>query len=231
LKLSVKQVNQFRTELLKLDPPDEVLQKFDQLLSVQQQFEFEDQLEDLLKDACRVANWTKPWETSDIELTFRARLIDPGHAEHHSDVGGENSPAIEQAFRRGLDHGFHRAMQELGIDAQSSHPMALESAQIGQWRRAELQARNMTSWGSYVEPDYPCIIRTTLRRSGLKLSVRWSILSRDNRRCVVCGSSAEQGATLEVDHIISVADGGTDQPENLRTLCFDCNRGKGASSG
>jgi HNH endonuclease len=183
-----------------------------------------------LKDACRIANWTKPWETSGISLTFRARKIGISHSEHHSDTGGENSPGVEQAFRRGLDHGFHRAMQKIGVDWQSSHPLALEATKIGLWRRAELQDRHATSWGSYEEPEYPCVIRATLRRSGLRPSVRWSILSRDGRRCVVCGSSASDGATLEIDHIVSVAHGGTDSAENLRTLCFDCNRGKGSAS-
>lgn len=33
---------------------------------------------------------------------------------------------------------------------------------------------------------------------------------------------------LEIDHIIPVSQGGTNDEENLTTACFDCNRGRGA---
>lgn len=63
------------------------------------------------------------------------------------------------------------------------------------------------------------------RHSGLAL--RFAILKRDNYRCCICGrSAADHGVVLEVDHRIPRAKGGTDDPNNLWTLCFDCNRGK-----
>lgn len=58
------------------------------------------------------------------------------------------------------------------------------------------------------------------------LSRRFRIFKRDNYRCQICGRSAQDGATLEVDHRVPRAKGGTDDSENLWTLCFDCNRGK-----
>lgn len=33
---------------------------------------------------------------------------------------------------------------------------------------------------------------------------------------------------LEVDHIVPVSKGGLSEPENLQTLCWRCNRAKGA---
>jgi hypothetical protein len=60
--------------------------------------------------------------------------------------------------------------------------------------------------------------------------LRWSILRRDEFRCTYCGRAASQGITLQVDHIISWADGGSDDPANLTTACDDCNLGKGAQS-
>lgn len=56
---------------------------------------------------------------------------------------------------------------------------------------------------------------------------RFLILKRDKYRCQMCGATAENGARLEVDHIIPKASGGKDTNDNLRVLCFDCNRGKG----
>lgn len=34
---------------------------------------------------------------------------------------------------------------------------------------------------------------------------------------------------LEVDHIIPVSEGGSDEMDNLTTSCWECNRGKGAT--
>jgi len=50
--------------------------------------------------------------------------------------------------------------------------------------------------------------------------LRQQVLSRDRYRCLVCGSSEH----LEVHHVIPVAIGGTNRPENLVTLCRDCHR-------
>jgi len=42
----------------------------------------------------------------------------------------------------------------------------------------------------------------------------------------VCGRGPQDGIRLEVDHITPVAAGGTDDLDNLRTLCRECNEGK-----
>ena len=55
--------------------------------------------------------------------------------------------------------------------------------------------------------------------------LRWKILERDKYTCQYCGQSAPD-AKLEVDHIIPLADGGTDDEDNLNTSCWACNRGK-----
>ena len=47
---------------------------------------------------------------------------------------------------------------------------------------------------------------------------------RDGYKCRACGKSKHKdGVKLEVHHIIRKADGGTDVPENVVTLCHDCH--------
>lgn len=56
------------------------------------------------------------------------------------------------------------------------------------------------------------------------------IKKRDNFTCCNCGNSTyvEPNLLLEIDHIIPVAKGGRTVEENLQTLCWKCNRAKGA---
>jgi hypothetical protein len=57
--------------------------------------------------------------------------------------------------------------------------------------------------------------------------VRWQIFARDNFRCRYCGRQAgDGGVVLQVEHIISVADGGTNAMDNLLSACQKCNNGK-----
>jgi 5-methylcytosine-specific restriction endonuclease McrA len=64
------------------------------------------------------------------------------------------------------------------------------------------------------------------KRQPIKPSLRFEILKRDNYRCQMCGATAKDGATLEIDHIHPVSKGGTNQSDNLQVLCRDCNAGK-----
>jgi len=63
------------------------------------------------------------------------------------------------------------------------------------------------------------------------LALRFFVLKRDRFCCVACGRSPAtiSGLVLEIDHVIAWANGGETIEENLQTLCFDCNRGKGAT--
>jgi len=65
-------------------------------------------------------------------------------------------------------------------------------------------------------------------RQPIPLNIRFSVLKRDNFKCVKCGHSpsVNHKVELEVDHIKPVARGGTSDIENLQTLCKDCNQGK-----
>ncbi len=55
--------------------------------------------------------------------------------------------------------------------------------------------------------------------------IRSLVLARDNFKCRMCGRSSEE-VSLVVDHIFPYDRGGTDDLNNLATLCRDCNLGK-----
>ncbi len=56
--------------------------------------------------------------------------------------------------------------------------------------------------------------------------VREEVFRRDGYTCQMCGASKDDGAKLELDHIIPVAQGGTNDLNNLQTLCRECNQNK-----
>jgi 5-methylcytosine-specific restriction endonuclease McrA len=61
------------------------------------------------------------------------------------------------------------------------------------------------------------------------LKIRLGVLKRDDYKCVLCGRSpaTHAGVTLHLDHIVPYSNGGAAVKDNLRTLCAECNWGKG----
>lgn len=68
------------------------------------------------------------------------------------------------------------------------------------------------------------------QRSLMTSDLREKIKERDNYTCQKCGLSIndEKNLLLEIDHIIPISKGGMSTEENLQTLCWKCNRTKGA---
>lgn len=63
------------------------------------------------------------------------------------------------------------------------------------------------------------------KRKPIPKSARFEVFKRDAFKCQYCGRSAPD-VILEVDHIVPVSAGGTNELLNLITSCRDCNRGK-----
>jgi len=57
-------------------------------------------------------------------------------------------------------------------------------------------------------------------RRDIPKAVKEVVLNRHNRCCAECGT---QAGVVEIDHITAVADGGSNEPENLQPLCRDCH--------
>jgi hypothetical protein len=66
--------------------------------------------------------------------------------------------------------------------------------------------------------------RTKTRRS-LPASVRFEVLRRDDFTCKYCGRIAPL-VSLQVDHVVPLSRGGTDELRNLVAACSECNLGK-----
>ncbi len=68
------------------------------------------------------------------------------------------------------------------------------------------------------------------QRALMTSNLREIIKQRDNYQCCACniGIKHEPNLLLEIDHIIPLSKGGITTLDNLQTLCWKCNRTKGA---
>jgi len=97
---------------------------------------------------------------------------------------------------------------------------------FGSWKKALLKASNSVSEAAVAAEVVPSANSSTSReRKPLSLRKRFFVMRRDQFACVRCGASGV-GVRLEIGHRVAVARGGSDDLDNLVTLCFDCNRGQ-----
>jgi hypothetical protein len=68
------------------------------------------------------------------------------------------------------------------------------------------------------------------QRALMTSDLREKIKNRDRYSCQICGLSTndEKNLLLEIDHIVPLSRGGITSEDNLQTLCWKCNRSKGA---
>ena len=68
------------------------------------------------------------------------------------------------------------------------------------------------------------------QRALMTSQLRETIKERDNYKCCSCGLGVidEPNLLLEIDHKIPLSKGGMTKFDNLQTLCWRCNRAKGA---
>jgi len=80
----------------------------------------------------------------------------------------------------------------------------------------------------YITRDFGELASMTKRKT-IPPKLKLKVLKRDKHKCQICGKSpsTDPELELEVDHILPVSKGGTNELDNLQTLCIYCNRGKG----
>ena len=94
----------------------------------------------------------------------------------------------------------------------------------------EMNMGNLVSMISYLNGRIGWKKSAAGQRALMTPALRQRILSRDGYTCKRCGISMaeEPHLLLEVDHIVPVSKGGLTCEDNLQTLCWKCNRSKGA---
>ncbi|MBE6509534.1 MAG: hypothetical protein E7Z77_09015 [Methanobrevibacter sp.] len=68
-------------------------------------------------------------------------------------------------------------------------------------------------------------LATRYGRQPIPRQLRHEVFKRDGYKCRECGAGKDE-TSLEIDHIVPVAKGGTNNINNLQTLCRECNRMK-----
>jgi hypothetical protein len=95
------------------------------------------------------------------------------------------------------------------------------SNRFGSWKKARLAAFHYSVYKE-IPPDK---LRTA-RRAEISNRTRFHVFQRDLYACRICKTS---GVKLELDHIVPMSQGGSNDFDNLQTLCVPCNRGKSDS--
>jgi HNH endonuclease len=218
-----------RNLLRKLNAPHSVQSLFDELCEIDSSFppELRAKPSELLQDACRRFNYTEPFSSDGRKRHFRSKLLDTDHPDFARDCvpfGDEpHAAALEQSYRRGFVQGFAELRRHV-FGKKVPKDISKMETKFQLWRTSSLQIIGSAP-GSDESFEF---FLDKIPQISPKL--RYRIFSRDKFKCQICGLSAKDGTTIEVDHKISIFNGGDNKEENLWTLCFDCNRGKGTSS-
>ena len=204
----------------------------------------------------RECNSKKEFERFDLDLFFR-KLVHEQYDYYQILINEvEKNRALYQEYEQKFD-GIVSSESPNGSELYDEYPFfrKIEMEACSQRKQLPVTAPEIVVKKEYISPqgrmhyqedkcfDYSAIkecfetvgdlpddedIDPQYERSLMTDSMRYDILKRDGFRCVLCGASAKDGAKLHVDHIFPVSKGGKTEPDNLRTLCESCNRGKGA---
>lgn len=93
-----------------------------------------------------------------------------------------------------------------------------------------LDTKNLEKFINYLDQLIKYKNSIVGQRALMTSKLREKIKIRDNYTCQNCGLSIkdEENLLLEIDHVIPLSKGGITSEDNLQTLCWKCNRSKGA---
>jgi 5-methylcytosine-specific restriction endonuclease McrA len=100
------------------------------------------------------------------------------------------------------------------FETEGLEPEAVRALLIMRQRRQERQVDRAKSYAALASSPSPG------KRQAIPTDVKILVWERDSGQCVRCGATTE----LQFDHVIPVALGGGNSPDNLQVLCGRCNR-------
>lgn len=142
-------------------------------------------------------------------------------------------------IRKQTGSAFNRGLAYL----KAVHPevaQADEMAYVMKIKDYQRRIREMAEHGWMIESnvDDPSLPPGSYRLTTLKqapprvrqaIKLRHEVFARDKHRCVDCGKSpATDGVVLHAHHLKMVSEGGTNDVDNLVTVCPDCHAGRHA---
>ena len=129
--------------------------------------------------------------------------------------------AVEFAYGRGCDD----------FEKKVSQAFEYREAKGKEWTAAFRKInKNKIKSNAADHVDMTSVGELAEKHVKVPVGKRWQVFERDNWRCVSCGRGADDGAILEVDHILPRSKGGADSLDNYQTLCRECNIGKSNKS-
>jgi len=155
---------------------------------------------------------------------------------------GLTSPRYTKASDQELFH-ILISLWENVIESEGRTPQKKDLKEYGYPVSGDTYVRRFGSWNKALMKAYESVSKENMdavktedidsllagedksTRKALSIRKRFFVMKRDSFSCKKCRASGP-GVRLEVDHVIPVAQGGTDSLDNLQTLCFECNRGK-----
>lgn len=156
--------------------------------------------------------------------------------EPNDDV--ESARKLSQTHQILLDYFLARIGQAINGSAEL-YPLIKQS----EWARRVRELRDEFGYQILSQRDRQSLkqgeymLETTERLPALRRRIsketRALVLHRDGFTCQICGRAAGESDTLHpgrkvqltMGHIVPQSQGGTDEPDNLRAECTDCNEG------
>lgn len=166
----------------------------------------------------RVMTWV--WDHSSALLAERLVLLAIADMAH--DDGHLARPSVVEIARKANieEPAVHLAMRNL-----ASGGLLRATVGPGGWESCAVVMCG--------QPDSPTRPQRA-RRQKMSPARRSRVFDRDGHQCTACGWTTEdpwpegcRSMCLEIDHVIPLALGGTNDIANLQTLCSLCNRAKG----
>ena len=169
-----------------------------------------------------------------------ADLVETAHGRRYTD-----DECFENLLRVWTHYGRPPMHKEMNLSPSEVGPKAY-TARWGTWNKALHAFVERVNADLEENPTTPTVgVSETVRtrppkkavdeqdRREIRLGLRYTVLKRDNFKCVLCGTSPAltSGIQLHVDHILPFSKGGRTEIANLQTLCEGCNLGKGARIG